>query len=68
MEDFTGKVAVVTGATSGIGFAIARRLATAGANVVLADIEAGPLDEATKAISDLGVGAIGVRYRRVVTR
>ena len=61
LRGIEGKVAVVTGAASGIGFAIARRLAAAGANIVLADIEAGPLDEATKAIADLGVGAIGVR-------
>jgi NAD(P)-dependent dehydrogenase (short-subunit alcohol dehydrogenase family) len=33
--DLTGKAAVVTGSTSGIGFAIARGLAEAGANVVI---------------------------------
>ena len=60
MEDLRGKVAVVTGAASGIGFAIARRLAGAGADVVLADIESGPLDDATAAITELGVAAIGV--------
>ena len=35
-----GKVAVVTGAGSGIGLATARRFATEGANVVCADIDA----------------------------
>ena len=33
--DLTGKRAIITGSTSGIGFAIARGLATAGASVVI---------------------------------
>ncbi|QGZ43308.1 NAD(P)-dependent dehydrogenase (short-subunit alcohol dehydrogenase family) [Pseudoduganella flava] len=44
--DFTGKVAIVTGAASGIGLACAQRLAGAGASVVLADIDAAKLEEA----------------------
>jgi NAD(P)-dependent dehydrogenase (short-subunit alcohol dehydrogenase family) len=61
VDDFSGKAAVVTGGASGIGFAIAHRLASAGANIVLADIETDPLDRATEAIAALGVSAIGVR-------
>jgi NAD(P)-dependent dehydrogenase (short-subunit alcohol dehydrogenase family) len=39
-DDLKGKTAVVTGSgkTSGIGYAIARKLATCGANVVIADL------------------------------
>jgi len=35
MTDLKGKTAVVTGSTSGIGLAIARRMASAGANIVI---------------------------------
>ena len=43
MERLNGRVAVVTGAASGIGRALAQRFAAEGMSVVLADIEAGPL-------------------------
>ena len=39
MTDFTGKVALITCAASGIGTAITRRLHTAGASVLLLDID-----------------------------
>ena len=39
MKDFTGKVAVVTGAASGIGLALATRFAQEGMRVVMADVE-----------------------------
>ncbi len=39
MQDFEGKVAIVTGAASGIGAAIAKDLATRGARVVVADFD-----------------------------
>ncbi|HZE12589.1 MAG TPA: SDR family NAD(P)-dependent oxidoreductase [Chthoniobacterales bacterium] len=43
MQDFTNKVAVVTGAASGIGKALAQRFAAEGMRLVLADIEQAPL-------------------------
>lgn len=50
MQDFRGKTAVVTGAASGIGLGIAKALASAGANLVLADLRPEPLEQARKAI------------------
>jgi len=46
MQDFEGKVAVVTGAVSGIGFAMAERFAQEGMRVVLADVEEPALEAA----------------------
>jgi 3-hydroxybutyrate dehydrogenase len=46
-----GKVAIVTGAASGIGHAIARRYVEAGGRVVIADIK---MDQAEKAARELG--------------
>ena len=50
MKDFRGKVAVVTGAASGIGLALSERFAAEGMKVVMADIEAGPLVTAAAAV------------------
>ncbi len=46
------RVAVVTGAASGIGKALAHAFAAEGANVVLADIEEGALNQATAEINE----------------
>ena len=46
MIDFTGKVAIVTGASQGIGAAIAQALCGAGARVVVADLQAPDWDHA----------------------
>ncbi len=60
MDSFEGKVAVVTGAASGMGLAFARRFAAAGAKVVLADVERPKLDAAVARVIADGGEAIGV--------
>jgi NAD(P)-dependent dehydrogenase (short-subunit alcohol dehydrogenase family) len=60
VDSFEGKVAVVTGAASGMGLAFARRFATAGAKVVLADVEKPRLDAAVAQLTAEGREAIGV--------
>jgi len=61
MRDLKGKVAVVTGAASGIGRAMAERFAREGMKVVLADVEEKPLSEAVEAIGKGGAEVVGVR-------
>jgi NAD(P)-dependent dehydrogenase (short-subunit alcohol dehydrogenase family) len=59
MQDFAGKVAVVTGAASGIGLALATRFGQEGMRVVLADVERDALDRAAKVLADgLGVDRV----------
>lgn len=50
MAGFTGQVAIVTGAGTGIGLEIARRLARAGAGVLLNDVDAALAERAAAAI------------------
>lgn len=52
--DFVGQVAVVTGASSGMGFATARAFAESGASVVLVDINADALARAQSALVGQG--------------
>jgi NAD(P)-dependent dehydrogenase (short-subunit alcohol dehydrogenase family) len=54
VEDLTGKVAVVTGGASGIGLAMARAFGTAGAKLMLADIEGAALEHAVDTLSSEG--------------
>ena len=58
--DFHGQVAVVTGASSGMGRDAVRAFAAAGAAVVLADIDEDALRAATDELSTAGHQALGV--------
>jgi NAD(P)-dependent dehydrogenase (short-subunit alcohol dehydrogenase family) len=58
--DFRDQVALVTGASSGMGLAAARAFAEAGAAVVLADINENALRAATDELTSAGHQAIGV--------
>jgi len=59
MDIFRDKVAIVTGAGSGIGQALGSELARQGAVVVLADVNAERVDNVTEELSKSGYQAIG---------
>lgn len=57
--DLTGKRALVTGATHGLGMAMAKGLAAAGAEIIINDIDKDKLDAAIKDYTDSGIKAHG---------
>ena len=60
MQDFTGKVAFITGGASGIGLAMAKVFGRAGMKVMLADIEPAALAAAVEELRGLQVRVEGV--------
>jgi NAD(P)-dependent dehydrogenase (short-subunit alcohol dehydrogenase family) len=55
---FQDKVAIITGGASGIGLAAAKRLASEGARIVIADYKQANLDAAVPAVTDAGAPAV----------
>jgi NAD(P)-dependent dehydrogenase (short-subunit alcohol dehydrogenase family) len=62
MNRLEGRVALVTGAASGIGKATAHRLASEGAAVVLTDVQTTAGEEAAAALRETGAKAIFVEH------
>lgn len=60
MEDVRGKTAFITGGASGLGLAMAHAFGEAGMNVMLADIEEGPLQNAVAELEErqIRVGSV----------
>ncbi len=58
---FAERVAIISGAASGIGLATAQRFAAEGARVVLTDVNEDAVAEAAEAICAQGADAVGVR-------
>jgi NAD(P)-dependent dehydrogenase (short-subunit alcohol dehydrogenase family) len=61
MKEFSGRVAVVTGAASGIGRGLAERCALEGMKVVLADVDEAALAQAERELKDGGAEVFAVR-------
>jgi len=61
MEQLAGKVAVITGGASGIGLALAHRLAAEQVRLVLLDIEQAALDAAERALRDGGATVLAIQ-------
>ena len=60
MRELNGRVAVITGGGSGIGEALGRECASAGMQVVLADVEEESAERVAASLRDSGQRAIGV--------
>lgn len=60
MQDFKGRVAVVTGAASGIGLGVTERFLAEGMKVVLADLEGERLNREVARLSEAGGEVLGV--------
>lgn len=59
--DLTGKVAIVTGGTKGLGYGVVKTLAYYGAKIVVTSRHQDDCDKVAKEITDAGGEAIGIR-------
>ena len=60
-DRMAGRVALVTGATGGIGDAISRRLAAEGASIVVTDVDEAACEALAAELTDAGGRAVGLR-------
>ncbi|MFA9469964.1 MAG: SDR family NAD(P)-dependent oxidoreductase, partial [Deltaproteobacteria bacterium] len=60
MRDFSDKVAVVTGGASGVGRAIAAQLASEGAKVIIADVDADAIAQTREELASQGLTVDGM--------
>ena len=60
--DLSGRTALITGSSRGIGFAFAQGLAEAGAKVIINSRQAAVVDEAVKKLQALGLDAAGAAF------
>ena len=51
MKKFDGKIAIVTGAATGIGYGISKRLANDGANLIMVDLDASMMEQSASEIA-----------------
>jgi NAD(P)-dependent dehydrogenase (short-subunit alcohol dehydrogenase family) len=61
MDELKGRTAFITGGASGIGLATAHKLGASGMNLVIADVEEGPLGTAEAELGQAGYQVLGVR-------
>ena len=74
MDSYKGKLALVTGASTGIGYAIAKELATRGANLIISATARSEekLHELSSEIKDLGsechifLEDLSVKFRKII--
>jgi NADP-dependent 3-hydroxy acid dehydrogenase YdfG len=63
MLSVNGRTIFLTGAAGGIGSVVARRLSSQGANLVLVDVRAEPLEALARELGD-GVSPSSARWRQ----
>jgi NAD(P)-dependent dehydrogenase (short-subunit alcohol dehydrogenase family) len=61
MREYSGRIAVVTGAGSGLGAAMVERFADAGAGIALLDIDGARVEAKAAELRQRGIDALGMR-------